>query len=259
MRLQVCVNGARNVLDHPALSSDERFSACEGANAIEAGADSLHVHPKDSAGRDSLRTSDVTRWIEAFRTACPGIPLGVTTGAWAASSHEERMRLVRAWTVLPDFASVNWHEEGAEELAGHLIDRGIGVEAGLWTVDAASTWARSPLASQCLRVLVELPDLAAEEVPLRAEEILGIVESAHPRMSVLLHGEDGSAWPALSFATARGLGTRVGLEDTLQRPEGSIVSSNAELVRIHLESVRRHGGAGSAGDGDGPDRGPTPV
>lgn len=34
-----------------------------------------------------------------------------------------------------DVASVNWHEDGTVELAEDLIERGIGVEAGLWTRD----------------------------------------------------------------------------------------------------------------------------
>ncbi|WP_287901812.1 3-keto-5-aminohexanoate cleavage protein [Arthrobacter sp.] len=240
MTLQVCVNGVRKVLEHPGLSADELVSASECARAVEAGADSIHVHPKDAEGEDSLHPADVARWIVAFRRACPGVPLGVTTGAWAASSQGERTALIGAWESLPDFASVNWHEQGAEELVGHLFDRGIGVEAGLWTVDAARTWAQSRQASRCLRVLVELPDIPPEEVPVRAEEILSVVAAAHPRMSVLLHGEERSAWSALDFAAERGLDTRVGLEDTLRRPDGSAVSSNEELVRIHLGRVRDH-------------------
>ncbi|MFK0072778.1 3-keto-5-aminohexanoate cleavage protein [Arthrobacter woluwensis] len=240
MTLQVCVNGARNIPDHPELSTDELFSAAECAKAVEAGVSSIHLHPKNAEGKDSLVPSDVARWIIAFRNACPGVPLGMTTGAWAVSSHAERMALVAAWDPLPDFASVNWHEEGAEELAGFLLDRGIGVEAGLWAVDNARTWAQSRLASRCLRALVELPDTLPEEVPVLAEEILSVVSAAHPTLSVLLHGEERSAWSALSLATERGLDTRVGLEDTLFRPDGSVVSSNAELVRIHLERVRDH-------------------
>lgn len=39
--------------------------------------------------------------------------------------------------MLPDFASVNWHEDGADEVAAALLEIGVGVEAGLWHVDAA--------------------------------------------------------------------------------------------------------------------------
>ena len=47
---------------------------------------------------------------------------------------------------------------------------------------------------------------------------------------VLLHGESAGAWPVLKIAVQRGLDTRIGLEDTLQLPDGTIASDNAELV-----------------------------
>jgi uncharacterized protein (DUF849 family) len=55
----------------------------------------------------------------------------------------ERMAAVRSWTVLPDFASVNWHEVGSEAVAAVLLERGVGVEAGLWHADAVDAWSVS--------------------------------------------------------------------------------------------------------------------
>jgi uncharacterized protein (DUF849 family) len=51
---------------------------------------------------------------------------------------------------------------------------------------------------------------------------------------VLLHGEDGGAWPVLRLAVARGLPTRIGLEDTLTGPDGAPAAGNAALVRAAL-------------------------
>ena len=64
------------------------------------------------------------------------VPVGVTTGAWAEPGPAARLERVRSWSMLsepPDHASVNWHEEGAEEIAAALLDRGVGVEAGIWS------------------------------------------------------------------------------------------------------------------------------
>ncbi len=47
---------------------------------------------------------------------------------------------------------------------------------------------------------------------------------------MLLHGEDGGAWPVLRLAGGLGLDTRVGLEDVLVLPDGSAAASNAQLV-----------------------------
>ncbi len=41
--------------------------------------------------------------------------------------------------VLPDFASVNFNEPGSVALAEPLMDRGVGVEAGLFDAEATST------------------------------------------------------------------------------------------------------------------------
>jgi uncharacterized protein (DUF849 family) len=46
----------------------------------------------------------------------------------------------------------------------------------------------------------------------------------------VLHGTDATAWPMIDLASARGYGTRVGLEDTLVLPDGTTAGGNAELV-----------------------------
>lgn len=48
---------------------------------------------------------------------------------------------------------------------------------------------------------------------------------------MLLHGQDGGAWPVLRPAGALGLDTRVGLEDTLLLPDGRPAQDNAQLIR----------------------------
>ncbi|WP_455711960.1 3-keto-5-aminohexanoate cleavage protein [Streptomyces decoyicus] len=47
---------------------------------------------------------------------------------------------------------------------------------------------------------------------------------------VLLHGEDGGAWPVLRLAAVLGLATRIGIEDTLLLPDGRPATGNAQLV-----------------------------
>ncbi|MFD6534103.1 3-keto-5-aminohexanoate cleavage protein [Streptomyces sp. NPDC060184] len=43
-----------------------------------------------------------------------------------------------------------------------------------------------------------------------------------------------STWPVLDLALARGLETRIGLEDTLTAPDGPPVADNGALVRLAL-------------------------
>ncbi len=95
-----------------------------------------------------------------MRAAVPeGVRVGITTGAWAVPDPGKRVELIRSWTVLPDHASVNWHEEGAEAVAEALLERGIGVEAGVWSgTDGARRFRAWPRARRVLRVLAEVTD-----------------------------------------------------------------------------------------------------
>jgi uncharacterized protein (DUF849 family) len=141
--------------------------------------------------------------------------------------------------VLPDFASVNWHEDGADAVAQVLLDRGVGVEAGIWHTAGLDLWVASPLRSRCLRVLVELPDIGdVDDIGGRASSLVSAVGRYEPHVPVLLHGEGASAWPALGLAIELGLDTRIGLEDTLVLPDGRVASGNAELVDVAWALVR---------------------
>ncbi|MBT2475754.1 3-keto-5-aminohexanoate cleavage protein [Microbacterium sp. ISL-103] len=231
MLLQVCLNGARAVVQHPALTADATLAAADAARAVALGAHEIHVHPKDAEGDDSLRADDVERWLSALRSACPDIPIGVTTGAWIEPDVEQRLAVIREWTVLPDFASVNWHESGADEVAALLQSRGVGVEAGIWDATGLEAWRQSPVRARTLRVLVELPDEAADVVQRHAEGLIAHVRLEDPDVPILLHGEQNSAWPAFTLAVELGLASRIGLEDTLALPDGRIAPDNAALVR----------------------------
>ena len=234
--LKACINGARTPDRHPNLPVSPEQLAAAALAAHRAGAKAVHMHPKTADGVDSLQPDVVDAAVKAVRHAAPGLPLGVTTGFWALSDPDERLRAVEGWTVLPDFASVNWHEPGAEPLAHLLLKKGIGVEVGIFHVEAAESWARSDMAAHCMRVMVELGpdgDVAA------ADEVLGEVLAAGSPAPVLLHGFDESCWPLLEHAGTRGLQTRIGMEDTLLLPDGSRASDNAALVAAAVQLLSR--------------------
>jgi uncharacterized protein (DUF849 family) len=233
MLLQACLNGPRRPGDHPALPVTASAIADDAARAAAAGAGAVHVHPKDDGGADSVRAQDVDVVVAALRERAPGLAVGVTTGAWSEPDPAARVAAVRAWTVLPDHASVNWHEDGADDVAAALLDRGIGVEAGLWHSDALAAWLSSPHRDRCFRVLLELPDgpgPGPADAVAEADRLLAALGRAH-RDRVLLHGEGSSCWPTLRHAAALGLDSRVGLEDVLVLPDGTPAPDNAALVR----------------------------
>ncbi|MDJ0463391.1 3-keto-5-aminohexanoate cleavage protein [Streptomyces sp. H27-C3] len=230
--IQVCLNGPRGVRDGAAVPVSPGAMADSARAAVAAGASDVHVHPKSPCGEDTLSRRAVAATLTAIRAAVPAsVLIGVTTGAWAEPDPGRRVERVRSWTALPDHASVNWHEPGAEEVAAALVERGVGVEAGIWSgTDGAERFLASPLAPRVLRVLAEVTDPGPEAAEDSARTLLSALGDAHGR-PVLLHGEDGSAWPVLRLARRLGLATRVGLEDTLRLPDGRPAASNAELVR----------------------------
>ncbi|MGQ5640105.1 MULTISPECIES: 3-keto-5-aminohexanoate cleavage protein [unclassified Streptomyces] len=239
--VQVCLNGSRSAADGAVVPLSPEELARSAAQAVAAGATQAHVHPKTPCGRDTLSPRVLAATLEAIRSRVR-VPVGVTTGAWAEPDPAARLARVRSWSVLPDFASVNWHEPGAEAVAGQLLALGVGVEAGIWSgTDGAARFAASPLGPRVLRVLAEVTDPDPATAEDSARSLLAALGPAHGR-PVLLHGEEGGAWPVLRLAGRLGLGTRIGLEDTLFLPDGRRASGNAQLVAeglVQYGSCRR--------------------
>jgi uncharacterized protein (DUF849 family) len=232
MRLKACLNGARHPAEHPALPVTPAALAADAAAVLAVGADAVHLHVKDAEGIDTLDGDTLAAVLVAVRGTAPSLPVGVTTGAWSVPDPAERVAAVRRWTALPDFASVNWHEHGAEQVATTLLERDVGVEAGLWHADAVDAWLASPSRDRCARVLLELPDgLDQAAADAEADRLLKMIRAGGTHLPVLLHGEGSSCWPALHQARRRGLAARIGLEDVLELPDGSPAPNNNALVK----------------------------
>lgn len=236
MLLKACINGARPAGAHPALPTTPAALAEAAAASVAAGAGAIHLHVRGPNRSESLNGSDVASTLTAVRVAIRSVPVGVSTGSWIVDDPEKRHALVSAWSVVPDFASVNFNEARSPALASLLIDRGVGVEAGVPHAGAAEELVRSGLAPRCLRILIEPQgrDVASALVIVRdIETILDRAGVARPR---LLHGSGATAWRLIEEAAKRGYDTRAGLEDTLEMPDGSSASDNAAIV---AEAKRR--------------------
>lgn len=247
MLMKACLNGNRRPGDHPALPVSPGDLALDARAAVEAGAGALHFHPRMADGSETLEAEPVAAAVAAVRAACPGVPLGVSTGAWIEPDPERRIELAGAWGSLPeearpDFASVNLSERGATEVCAALLSAGIGVEAGLWSPEDARLLLESGLAERCTRLLIELVrERTAEEARATAREIEGVLDEAGASTPRLLHGEGEVAWPMFGYALQRGYDARIGLEDTLVMPDGAHARDNAQLVGAALDLAVRAG------------------
>ncbi len=231
--LQAALNGDLTKEAHPGVPVSAKELIRDAVACVRAGAGAFHIHPRDRHGHEKLEPEIVNEVVALVREAC-GVPVGVTTGAWIHPDLEHRLEFITGWTA-PDYTTVNLSEPGATEIIKALLDVGIGIEAGIWTVDDAERLGASGLGAQVLRICVE-------PVAVRATDALAFVEDIHMALDRLeltaprlQHGDGEATWVLLTDAIRRGIDTRIGLEDTLSEPDGTRTSGNEALVRATRE------------------------
>ena len=237
MLIKACLNGSRRPDEHDALPLSPAALAGDAHECQQAGAGAVHIHPRGMGGRETLDPDACAAAIEAIRDQCPGLPIGLTTGLWIVGNSVQRHALIKRWTVLPDFCSVNFAEPGTEELGDLLLNKGIGVEAGLSSIADARVFVESPLRERCLRVLIEIEPGGPDEPVKSAAAIIRVLDAGGIRLPRLEHGLGTCAWPILRDALARGYDVRIGLEDTLTLRDNSRATKNADLVASVAELV----------------------
>jgi uncharacterized protein (DUF849 family) len=172
MLLQACLNGSRTPGEHPALPITPQELAQDAQRVYAVGACALHIHPRNAQGEQSLDAQDIAAALIAIRECCPGVPLGVSTALWIEPDVQRRLQQIQAWTVQPDFASVNFSEPGTNELCAYFLSCNVGIEAGIWSVKDAHLLLKLGLADRCLRILIELQEQETGAALATAEDIL---------------------------------------------------------------------------------------
>jgi uncharacterized protein (DUF849 family) len=223
MLIKIALNGGRAAAPATVEEIANDLAACAAA-----GATVFHVHPRNREGGESLLATDVDPVVEAIRARAPHVSLGLTTGAWILPDVQRRLDALAQWRQLPDFASVNFDEDGCELVARLLVRRGIGVEAGI--LDAASAERFLAASIPVVRVLIELQEQRLDDALRAIGPILAVLGNhSAPR---LLHGHAAMAWPLFDEAVRRGYDSRIGLEDVVMLPDGRPATNNVELFTI---------------------------
>ena len=226
--LQAALNGDRSAGEHPALPVAPEALAQDAAACVAAGAGAIHLHPRDRRGRETLDPEVVDAVVRHVRAAC-GAPVGVTTGAWIEPDVERRVAMIVRWSE-PDYSSVNLSEDGSERVMAALLEAGVGIEAGVASVEDADRLAATGLGDRLTRVLVEPVDAD----PDGAASLVAAIHAALDRHAIhaprLQHGDGAATWVLIADAVRRGLDTRIGLEDALVLPGGSRADGNAALI-----------------------------
>jgi uncharacterized protein (DUF849 family) len=225
--LQAALNGDR---EHPATPRTPDALAAEGRAAVDAGAQYLHLHPFDESGRQTLEAEPCAAALRAVRAACPGVPISLSTSADIEPDPERRLALVAAWTELPELVTANQGEAGILELCELLIERGVGIEAGLLSLSDAHTFTASGIADRCVRALIEPLDADPDDAVAHAAAMEDALVAGGVQLEQVHHGDGIASWAVNRRAAARGHGLRTGLEDTPVLPDGRTASGNGELV-----------------------------
>lgn len=233
--LQAALNGDRV---HPAVPHTPDEIAVDTVAAVAAGAQSVHVHVFDDEGRQTLDLDHVSRVLRAVR-AVSQIPISLTTSADVEADPVSRYRAVEAWTELPDLVTANQGEDGIADLCELLASRGVGIEAGLLSLDDAQAFVASGAARWCVRVMVEPLDADPGAAIAHAEAIEKLVTQAGITLEQVHHGDGIASWSVNQRAIPLGHGIRTGLEDTPVLPDGQQARDNAECVATAVTMLGR--------------------
>jgi uncharacterized protein (DUF849 family) len=198
----------------------------------------LHLHPYGADGRETLDAEPCAAAVRAVRSRCPGVPISLSTSADIEPDSERRRALVGGWTELPDLVTANQGEPGILELCELHLERQIGVEAGLLSLEDAHAFVESGIAPRCVRAMVEPLDAEPDDAVAHAEAMeLALVEGG-VELEQVHHGDGIASWAVNRRGAARGHGIRTGLEDTPVLPDGRTAAGNGELVAAAAALLR---------------------
>lgn len=246
-------NGARRTkADHPAIPLGAEEIGREAARCRDAGAAMIHLHVRDPAGRHSL---DVGLYRDALaavrREAGPDLIAQVTTEAVGIYTPAEQRAAVRA--LRPEAFSVALRElfvssdeeaEGAAFLAGEAR-AGTLVQHILYDADDVARF-------KALSARGLIPEARASALFVLGRYSAGQRSDPSDLLPFLSTwsegGTPGARWGICAFgpreracvtvAALLGGDVRVGFENNLHRPDGTVAADNAEQVEGFCAAAR---------------------
>jgi uncharacterized protein (DUF849 family) len=239
--IEVAINGIRSKGEHPGIPLMPDEIVQDVVTVAKEGAEAVHLHVRNAYGEETLEPAWVNHILTRLRSHVPQLPVGISTGEWIEPDLRKRLDTLRNWEVLPDFVSVNLHEEGFQEVVAIMLEKGIGLEAGVYDQKAAKALVESNFSKRCLQVLIEPQEqnlLAAQRTVISVMQVLAEGRITTPK---LLHGFDATTWPLIEMASQKGFDTRIGLEDCLFLPGGEPAEDNAALLRVTRKLVNEMG------------------
>ncbi len=236
------LNGARRTKkDHPKLPiTPEEIALCAG-EIVEAGASIIHLHVRDDESRHSLDQERYEMAISAIRDQVgDDLIIQVTTESCGQYDREQQMALVKS--LRPEAVSIALREIcPGPQFIGETIkffnwmsETGIFPQIILYDNRDADLFCalhtKKTFSTPCYVLLVlgsySMTGKTQFEFPLC---LTSFTSSPNIVWSVCCFGK--GEYEAADFAAQMGGHVRVGFENNIWQPDGSLASGNDELVR----------------------------
>lgn len=245
-RIMVAPTGARRgKADHPALPVTPAEIAATAAECFQAGAGWLHLHVRDAQGRHSLDPGLYRETIAAVAEAAPQMGIQVTTEAAGVYSPQDQLRVLT--DLRPAAASAAVREIArdaavARRFYGFAAEAGIDIQHIVFDVgDIARlrAWLADGTVPEAMRSVLLVTGRYAPPRNASVAELRGLLEALggdFPDWMVCAFGPTEQG--VLMAAAALGGSLRVGFENNIHRPDGTLAASNAENVARLMAALR---------------------
>lgn len=236
-------NGARKMpSDHPALPITARELARSAADVLDTGASVLHLHVRDNHGGHSLSAALYQDAIKAVRNAVgKKLVVQITTEAVGIYNRQQQMEVVR--TVKPEAVSLALRElcpddnnlSESETFFHWCVHHNIWAQYILYSPEEVVRFCalrdRGVFGNQSPSVLFVLgrysQDLTGN--PLELADFIDAWQGEASDWACCCFGK--TEQQAMLIAAQKGGHTRLGFENNLWRPDGSVARDNATLIR----------------------------
>ncbi|MBZ0217637.1 MAG: 3-keto-5-aminohexanoate cleavage protein [Fimbriimonadaceae bacterium] len=250
--LMVAPNGARRTKrDHPGLPMTADEIAGEALLCRDAGAAALHLHVRSPTGEHSLDADIYRDAIKAVHETTGGdMVIQITTEAVGMYRPDEQMAAVKA--LRPEFVSLALREiipDPQDEAvaadffawmrAEKIIPQFILYDAGDMR-KLADFCARGIIPASNPFVLYVLGRYAKDQTSA-PEDLMPFLRAAHnytwPWMVCAFGAHEAAC---IGRGIELGGHGRIGFENNLYMPDGTIAPDNAALVKVAADKVRDH-------------------
>ncbi|MEL0437336.1 3-keto-5-aminohexanoate cleavage protein [Phycobacter sp. K97] len=247
--LMVAPNGARRSKgDHAVLpvTLDDIVETAAACHAVGAGA--LHLHVRDGAGRHSLDTGRYREALQALGQVVPRMAVQITTESAGLFAPEDQLRCLEQ--LQPKAASVSVREMAREPdvaARAYAICAEVGTQVqhilyGASCLEQLKTWCKSGTVPSGMRDAIFVLGQYAPPVLARPDHLTDFLPAAADldlNWTVCAFGRNERA--CLLAAIAAGGDVRIGFENNIETPDGTLLQDNAASVAALVTAAKAAG------------------